>query len=277
MRLSVGICLFLALSINCTAEDAKSEKTETLKLLTYNVLADDVAVKTRVPALFKILKDSDADIIVLQESTKWFLKLLLEEPWLKKYHLTTKEKTSAYQGEYVILSKQQMQSTVMMQLPGKQERCAFMGIISWNGRSLAVATSHLESFLQDGPMRAKQLDIIFAMMKDADDSILLGDFNFGDGEEPDSSHLDKKYFDVWRELKPKNPGYTWNIEVSDMAKDGSFPKETSRRIDRILVRSDVWKAEAVTIVGDSPVIEGKKDLFPSDHFGLSATLKFKGK
>jgi len=276
VRIWIGLMLLFC-AAGGFAEDAKDDSNDTLKLVTYNVLADNVSVKQRIPALFKILDQSDADIIVLQECANWFLKLLSDETWIKKYHLVTKEKTAVNQGEYVILSKHQLQATVYQQLPGKQERCVFVGLMTWNGRSLAVATSHLESYLQDGETRAKQLDLIFPLLKEADDAIFLGDFNFGDGEEPDSSHLDKKYFDVWRQLKPKDPGFTWNIEVSDMAKDGSFPKETSRRIDRVLVRSFVWKPEAITIIGDTPVVEGKKDVFPSDHFGLSATLKFKSK
>ena len=276
MRNWIG-CLLLFCIAGCFAEDAKDDTNDTLKLVTYNVLADNVAVKQRIPALFKILDESDADIIVLQECANWFLKLLFNEPWVKKYYVAAKDKTAANNGEYVILSKHQMQASVFKLLPGKQERGVFIGLLTWKGRTLEVATSHLESYLQDGPTRAKQLDVIFPLLEEADDAIFLGDFNFGDGEEPDSSHLDKKYVDVWRELKPKDPGYTWNIEVSDMAKDGSFPKETSRRIDRVLVRSEVWKAAAITIIGDTPVVEGKKDLFPSDHFGLSATLRFKAK
>jgi hypothetical protein len=32
---------------------------------------------------------------------------------------------------------------------------------------------------------------MFNPLKDEHDAVLLGDFNFGDGEEPDTSHLDK--------------------------------------------------------------------------------------
>lgn len=275
-RMEIWIGLLLLGSLSGFAEDAKQlEKAVTLKLVTYNVLADEVAVKQRIPALFKLLKESDADIIVLQEVTPWFFKMLYEEPWLKSYHLTTEDNANAVRGEYVILSKQKIQTAVYQKLSGKQQRGTFVAKLKWNGRSLAVGTAHMESMLEDGPVRAKQLDEIFPLLANTEDAIFLGDLNFGDGEEPDTSHLDKKYVDAWRELKPNEPGYTWNIETSAMAKSGSFPGETSRRIDRVLVRSAVWKPEAIALIGDKPVAEGKKDVFPSDHFGVSVTLKLK--
>ena len=57
-----------------------------------------------------------------------------------------------------------------------------------------------------------------------------------------------------------------------MARGGSFPGEKSARIDRILLRSPGWKPKEVAIIGDKPIHPGKKDLFPSDHFGVKGTL-----
>ena len=141
-----------------------------------------------------------------------------------------------------------------------------------DGRRLLAATVHLESYLEDGPVRAAQLGEVFALLGKTEDAVLMGDFNFGDAEEPDSSHLDREYRDVWKVLKPAQPGYTWNVERSPLAKRNSFPKEGSRRLDRILIRSSVWVPEAIRILGDSPVSEERPGIFPSDHFGLCATL-----
>jgi hypothetical protein len=57
-----------------------------------------------------------------------------------------------------------------------------------------------------------------------------------------------------------------------MAKSGSFPGEKSRRIDRILLRSAVWKPGSIRILGDAPVMPGDRSLFPSDHFGLVGSV-----
>jgi len=85
--------------------EAPAAKSETLKVLTYNVLADEVNAGQRVLALFKILKESDADIIVLQEVAPWFFRKMHEEPWLKNYHLIAGDGSNAVRGEYAILGK----------------------------------------------------------------------------------------------------------------------------------------------------------------------------
>jgi endonuclease/exonuclease/phosphatase family metal-dependent hydrolase len=277
-----AICsVVMFLTVIAFAEDTKpatpSEPQKTLKFVTYNVLGDQVHIPSRVPALLKLLADSDADVIALQEVTPWFVVMLLKADFVKKYDVMTKSDMPTMRGEYVILSKVKLESIHYEKLPGHQRRGVLVGKFKLNNRNVAIATVHMESPLEDGPARAEQLDAIFPLLKDADDAVFLGDFNFGDGEQPDTDHLDKKYTDVWTALRPKDPGYTWNIETSDMAKEGSFPKETSRRIDRILVRSDVWRPAAVNIIGDKPVLEGRKDVFPSDHFGLQAELKFESK
>jgi len=268
LRLTILLCAVGVFAQEEQKKEAAPTKADTLKVVTYNVLAEKVNTKQRVPALFKILKDANADIIVLQEVSPWLLFEMLDEPSLKDYALF-----EGY-GEYLFIANVKADITRHEKLPGRQNRSVFFAQFTINGRKVAIATAHMESPLEAGPTRAKQLDQIFGLLKDCDDAILLGDFNFGDGEEPETSHLDKKYVDAWRAVKPNDPGYTWNIEKSDMAKNGSFPGEKSRRIDRILVRSDRWKPVAAEIIGDKPLNEGKQDAFPSDHFGLTATLKF---
>jgi endonuclease/exonuclease/phosphatase family metal-dependent hydrolase len=250
-----------------------AEKRE-LTLLTYNVLADPVGAKKRIPPLLKLLDESDADIIALQEVAPWFMKMLLAERWVseKGYYFTKAGQRILMPGGQLIMSKHKIERATWRILPGRQRRTVLVATLRINGRRLDVATTHMESYLEDGPTRAKQLDVIFPLLKEADDAVFLGDFNFGDGEKPDSDHLAKDYVDLWLPLKAKKPGFTWNIEVSDMARKGSFPGEKSRRIDRILVRSKVWTPKQIKIIGDQPVIPGNKDLFPSDHFGLFGSL-----
>ena len=74
--------------------------------------------------------------------------------------------------------------------------------------------------------------------------------------------------DAWREVHPKLPGYTWDIEKSRMAREESFPGEPSRRLDRVLFRSSHWTSTRAELLGTEPVSPKNKRLFPSDHFGL---------
>lgn len=155
-------------------------------------------------------------------------------------------------------------------LPGDQRRTLLVSVLRDGSRRLAVATTHMESYLDDGPVRAKQLDAIFPLLERYDDAIFLGDLNFGDGE-PEEKRLRSEYVDLWLKLRPGQPGFTWNMEKSPMALKGSFKGEASRRIDRILVRSEVWVPEKVSIVGDDPITSDGQ-VFPSDHYGLAGRV-----
>jgi endonuclease/exonuclease/phosphatase family metal-dependent hydrolase len=244
------------------------EKKE-LTLVTYNILGDPVELKKRVPALLKLLQDAHADILALQEVVPWFSTALAKEEWARAYQ-TPKIKPEDAGGQW-ILSKLPLEKASLHKLPGPQGRTVLIATLKIGSRKVDVATTHLESPLQDGPARAKQIEAILPRLRDADDALFLGDFNFGDGE-PEEKKIDAAYVDLWKSLRPKEDGLTWNIESSDMAKKGSFPGEKSRRLDRILLRSGAWKPRDIRIIGDQPITPGKKDLFPSDHFGLLATL-----
>jgi len=246
------------------------QEKKQLSFVTYNVLGDPVELKKRLPALLKILQDSNADVIALQEVVPWFSAAVSKEEWARAYQ-TTKVKPEDAGGQWV-LSKHPIEKALVHKLPGPQGRSVLIVTFKVGVRRLDVATTHLESPLQDGPTRAKQIDAILPRLKDADDALFLGDLNFGDGE-AEEKKIDSAYVDLWKSLRPKDAGLTWDVEASDMAKKGSFPGEKGRRLDRILLRSSVWKPKDVRIIGDQPLNAGKKDLFPSDHFGLVGVIK----
>jgi endonuclease/exonuclease/phosphatase family metal-dependent hydrolase len=241
-------------------------RRDTLKLVTYNILDNPIRPDERMPVLLRLLKDSDADVIALQEVDAWSHELLSLEAWAGSYYQVD---GSADCGGQYILSRFPLNAATCYPLPGKQGRTVLIAVFDLRGRRLAVATSHMESYLEDGPTRARQLDLIFDKLAAADDAVFMGDLNCGDGES-ENNHIPAAYADLWRVLRPNAPGYTWDNEKSDMAgkSDERFPGEPSRRLDRILLRSDRWKPLETRIVGDEPVVPGKKDLFPSDHFGV---------
>ncbi|MBI3829836.1 MAG: endonuclease/exonuclease/phosphatase family protein [Planctomycetes bacterium] len=255
------------------AAPAEQAELKTLTLVTYNVFEHPVEEEKRAPALLRLLKDSKADLLALQEAQPWFMARLQKEEWIKEYKIAQPKTKSGEPCELCLLSKIPLEKVEYLELPGRLGRGALIVRCKSGSRSMALATVHLESFLEDGPVRAKQLEAVFPKLKDADDAVLLGDFNFGDGEK-EAESLDKGFTDLWTALHPKEPGYTWDKEASPMARQGSFPDEKSRRLDRILVRSEHWKAKELSLLGDRPVSEKEKDLFPSDHFGLMARLEF---
>lgn len=250
----------------------------TLRVLTYNVLADEKDAQRRIPALLKVVGEADADILAFQEVQDWFRERLLREPWAANYPYSSDAVSSGCRhGEYWVLSRHPLLSAKCIRLPSPQGRSVLIANLNVHGRPLAVATMHLDAYLEDGEVRAKQLDRIFELLKGRGDAIVLGDFNFGDGEAPDSAHLHPAFADAWTFTHPGEPGFTWNIETSEMARAGSFKGERSRRIDRILIRSDAWRPADAQIVGDAPVTPGDRTLFPSDHFGLVAQFDLREK
>jgi tyrosyl-DNA phosphodiesterase 2 len=225
----------------------------------------------RIPALLAVLQRADADIIALQEVAPWFSRVLENTPWLQSYVPSRLHGRTAYPGGQHILSRWPIRDSRARVLPGRQRRTVLISDVVLDGEVLQVVTTHMESFLEDGPTRAEQLDAIFALLDKSTDAIVLGDFNFGDGE-AEEARIPSDFTDAWVALRQNEPGFTWDIERSEMARDGSFPGEPSRRLDRILLRSSHWRAASVRIVGNQPVQSTRPDLFPSDHFGVTAKL-----
>lgn len=267
----IATILLISFSQMVLAEDENGSST-TAKLLTYNVLADQDHVDARLPVLFDMIKKSDADIIALQEVAPWFLEELAKQEWLKNYHgLMADGKMIAPRG-LLILSKKPIQNVTAEYLTTRQNRALLVVETEIQDVKIAVATCHLESPLEAGPTRAIQIKEFFKILDKTEHSIFLGDFNFGDGEEPETSLLIPKYVDSWQHTNGKEEGFTWNIEKSEMAKLGSFPNEKSRRIDRVFINSKSITPIKTEIIGDQE-IEGNKGVFASDHFGLFSTVK----
>lgn len=244
-----------------------------LSLISYNVLATPLHRAERVPPLLRLLETSKADIIALQEVAGWFLTELRAQPWTRRYAFTRFGGKVGAPGGQLIMARLPIRRSHRLLQPGRQGRVLVIAEVEVNGRIVAVATMHMESLLEDGPTRAQQLDQIFTRLRGYEAAVVLGDFNFGDGEQPDTAHLDRAYTDLWTAKRGKTAGFSWNIEVSPLAKKQSFVGEKSRRLDRILFRGTGLSAGEIRMIGDKPVSAATPQIFPSDHFGLQGVLK----
>jgi tyrosyl-DNA phosphodiesterase 2 len=255
-----------------------SDPPRTLTLLTWNVLANVYYEDVRWPAMLEAIRAADADVIALQEACPPFVAALLDQPWARgRYQAApTGEDLARFRGDYVV-TRLPVNKIVTIRLPSRQGRGAVVAELLAHGRRLAVATCHADSPLELGEVRARQLDVVFAALADADDAVLMGDLNFGDGAMPESRHVPPAYVDLWPMLRPGEPGLTWNNEVNPMARAGAFPGEPSRRIDRIFLRSAVWRGRSIRMLGEAPI--GRTDdgsaVFCSDHFALLAELTWR--
>jgi endonuclease/exonuclease/phosphatase family metal-dependent hydrolase len=196
----------------------------------------------------------------------------MNQSWTKSYYFAPENGSTLAAGDFCIMSRFPVEGTHFEWLEGNQRRGVLLARLRVGKNQLTVATVHLESFPESGLVRIRQLERVFSLLALDNEAILAGDFNFGDGEDEESS-LPQEYCDLWKSLRLGEAGFTWDIEKSEWARRDSFPDEPSRRIDRIFIKSKWWKPAEIDIIGTERI---KPMLFPSDHFGLKAALKRKG-
>lgn len=246
-----------------------SEKS--LKIATFNVLfdlydKDKIFTKERIPMIMDMLSSLNIDIICLQEVTCSFLKILLEEKWVKEnyYVSDVKGKTVKPYGQF-ILSKIPFCLEVYQFSPHKG---FIIGEFKINDKSIQIPVIHLTSPKAEDSekKRLEQIQKILEFCK-LENIIITGDFNFGDELEIDEF---KSFIDVWKYLKPNHSGYTFDPENNDIAKALAL-FGISRRLDRILIQSNSIKIEDVILFGNDEIYK-KKKIFPSDHYGVMTTI-----
>ena len=270
LSLAASLLLFRIL-FSPAADDiypASNYRTDSLRILTYNLLASPEESTVRGKEILSILQKSGADIFFFQEAAPWFLEELAKEEWAENFFQTSVlSGFNSYKGLFV-LSKAPI-SASYHSLPGFQKRKILFLRTVLNGEKTVFVNAHLESPLEDNWTRALQLWYIFLHVKSVENLFLLGDFNFGDGEEPESSILPEELTDVWLKLNPGQDGFTWDMQNNSLAVKNAYPREGSRRLDRILLKSKIFQPCGIEFVGDAEIAPG---LFPSDHYGLLATF-----
>lgn len=244
------------------------------RVLTYNVLGDPSGASERASALMTELEEADADILAFQEASAWFLDRLHEQPWVSAYAGTAIEGERVSPSGLYLLSRYPIERVGYLDLPGDEGRAVLYADIRVHDISVRAAVIHLAADLDGREIRAEQLQVVFDLLRDADHGLLLGDFNFGD-REPEDWSLEAPYRDLWAELRPAEAGYTYDLARNTMAQNNAFSCERSRRLDRILVRSEEWREASISLIGDR-ALPGSPALFPSDHFGVIAELVLPG-
>jgi endonuclease/exonuclease/phosphatase family metal-dependent hydrolase len=266
----------------------------TIRLLTYNVLTHDVGLfdwiysfihrsataSERMMATMSLLEREDADIIALQEVTLPFLKLL--KAGLPKYHFaTTLDPDRGTIAEYLsppdgllIMSRWPFTRIDNRPLVASQlGRRMLLITLQAAGYPLQVDTCHLDSFPEEHRTRAEQLHQLFKSLASADNAILLGNFNFGDGEQPETNALHRDFEDPWLSLHPEDLGLTYDVKHNPLAAANAFENESGRRLDRILVRAQDWVATNIHRLDKHPVAIEGKEYYASDHYGVVVTLR----
>ncbi len=241
-------------------------------VLTYNIYGYRLIHDNRAASLITLIEGSNADIIALQEAKPWFQKRLMANRIISgKYTMSTGNVGATGSG-LVILSRFPVLSSEYRDQPGRSHKAFLVTRVLIHGRIVPVVNVHLESELDESSVRKRQLRRIFKSVKNEKKAVVLGDFNFGDTAVEEPAVIPYDYTDLWNRLRPGDRGYTWNMERNVLARKHAYPRELSRRLDRILFHAGSWVPFDVTLYGTNLFRAGRRLLYPSDHFGLIGVM-----
>lgn len=272
---------------------------QNLKLLSWNVMFDRYSGKPtplgmpgidwcsprRYPVLSKVLEQSDADVIGMQEVEPAFWAYLAEQPWVRdRYIMSCNKSGPAINPWGVLMMVHRRMSVDQLQhhnVPAWSGHVSLLPVLtlSVNGRPLHVAAIHLlapftkgrESARtgQDNALRLRMTKSITG------DCVTMGDFN----DWPTNEFImppDSDYKEAWPIVHPNNPGKT--MDETNLFCRLKIEEIFFGRSDKFFFRGTRLKPIAAQLVGVKSVNDenGNSDapayLFPSDHYGVEMTF-----
>ena len=232
-----------------------------LSVISYNVMFNEEYLEQRHKALLKLLKDTSADVICLQEVlaplVDWFVRELAD---IYTPVITKLQPAGKSYGELIFV-KTETTSALEYQcldLGGKMGRALQHVKVEHNKVIYNVMTFHLES-MNCKKVRREQLSKIWDYADDLTNVICCGDTNQTDKE---TSDLPDNVCDAWKQTDRKIGEYTY---YSGRFWDG----DRKQRYDKVWYSNDLTLC-GFGILGNKPITKG---VWISDHDGLYALLK----
>ena len=255
-----------------------------IRVVTWNVWFSSHQMDERTAEMVSTVMQEAPDVLCLQEVVPRVEAALRSCGALSKLYTFSPFSISSY-GMLMLVRPSLSPIFSNVALPTHMGRSLLIARCVADGRSLSVATVHLES-LASAPIRRKQLSVAAAELPTSEGPrILCGDFNFdssqnwGDWRFDTSQRLPLenavlhrtlggKWLDTWPALYPAEPGLTFdgstNPHVSDHCE--------RMRYDRVMA-AGLQPCEAA-LLGTSPSVAG---IVPSDHYGLRVDLELAGR
>jgi len=258
-----------------------SKRTE-FTIVSWNVWFGVRNYRTRLLELGKLIQRHDPDLIAFQEITPEFMKIITSQKWARSYFVSDQDGALVERYGNVMLSKTQFHECVIKNLESRMGRKAMIGtFLVASAPQMAFGTFHLESYLEDAPYRAKQLQVFDEMTSDCSHVVLVGDTNFV--QDSEQQHLGERFRDAWKELNHRtpaealeNPGLTFDTETNPMLKEEYTARkmgEKRQRLDRCFFTHKSIEPISMEILGTEPY-DGKTE-YISDHYGILIKLRFK--
>jgi tyrosyl-DNA phosphodiesterase 2 len=242
-----------------------------LTVATFNIWFDSYHARERHDAIMGLLEARRPDVIGLQEVTADSLALVLSKPWIRaEYQPSDVDGRTLDRYGVVLLSRIPARRMTLLPLPSGMGRKLLVFELEVDGMTVSVATVHLES-LRESETRGVQLGLIFGQLDASEHAILMGDFNFCSSWPQENARIAPEYRDAWPTVHPDAPGFSEDPTINRMR----YQRKNSEkhvRFDRILVKSPVLRPLDIELLGTQPISAELPDVFPSDHFGLFASL-----
>ncbi|CAM2697093.1 unnamed protein product [Rotaria socialis] len=265
-------------------QNSQTHTCENFRVVSYNIWFSEDYQPTRFNSLCDILNKSQAQIIGLQEMTKNILQQLSAQSFVQERYYLSDVDGRTFNGWYGVILlidiRLHISNLNLINFPRSNmgRRLIFAEIKLDENEILRIGTVHLES-LDNREERLRQLDICQKILSRSPGSyILMGDFNFHAHGQENIDQFDRlqQWIDAWTYLMGShNHGFTFDTEMNSMTKLHNG-KPNQSRYDRIILRSQTITLTEIEILGNQPIASrGHLNIFPSDHFGLTAVFQRK--
>jgi tyrosyl-DNA phosphodiesterase 2 len=245
-----------------------------LTLVTYNLWFAEHRWEQRLAGLLGLVRGCRPDVIGFQEVTPRCLERILAEDWVRReYQVSDADGSTLEPHGVLLLSRLPIHDLTLCHLPSQKDRKFVLGEVETANGSLCAGSVHLESSPPNILRRLQQLNRALPWLSEANDALLIGDFNFDPRDRLEQSVIEPGYTDLWSELHGDEPGYTVD-SIRNRMRFQHKGRHKRARFDRILLRSRMhrWLPESISTIGTHPISPNRADLYPSDHFGLAGVI-----
>lgn len=255
-----------------------------LRVATWNVWFDRLLGHERQHWLFEELLAAAPDVICLQEVLPVFAAGVRKSQALNAIYAMSPQEVGPY-GTMMLVRHDLAPSFDEIQLPTCMARTLLEARCEARIPGLHLMTAHFES-LNNEDTRRKQLRRAATALSGSPLALLCGDFNFDDTKTfgdwlqrwpqraPDElennvlSEVLPEFVDVWREVHPDDPGYTFDGTTNPVVRT----RQERMRYDRVMLRGGEagLQPQAIAMLGTQP--RDDRGSRPSDHYGLLVDL-----
>ncbi|CAN7989445.1 unnamed protein product [Ixodes hexagonus] len=254
-------------------DGARSGNQAAFKLVTWNIDGlNDKSIQSRILFVCNTINRLVPDVVFLQEVVPSIVEAV--KKYLPRYTYIPGD----VQGYFAatLMNKQSVKCINHSIVPftsTKMDRHIVCAEVTFNGSSLLLMNTHLESMAYSSGVRSNQLRKCFRRcMKEPSDKTVIfgGDLNLRDSELASVGGIPEGMIDVW-EACGSNPAtcHTWDMSINDNLEFGDGRAKPKCRFDRVYVRhSQPPRLVPVSfeLVGLSRL--SPEGCFPSDHWGL---------